>query len=365
MVRSLAASLLFVAATAAAQELSYGPVEPGPRDHSFAAAVAPHGVLLAWSEIDRATKLSAIRTALFDFDLKLAGPVHTLPAPTKNVHATTPAVATDGEGFFVAWIERNRYTETAQLVAGAPVDRNGRPAGESRIFGAAVASSPALVWDGLTYRLYGDETYFITPDGTPGRDFGSAPRRVPFTTPEANGWVDWTYQPRRPGFPCFVFCGGIPLNPAPPSYTLEWVVVTPDWIRTGSHRELDYEAFAPAVAARDNDLVIAWSTPKGLSAIRVEDGVETAHFVLNDDRAKEITPSIAESLLVFHKDADVFGTVIRGIRFGPVFPISRSHEWDWLPRAYLAGENRYLVTWVREGEGPDVYLTGRFVTIEE
>jgi hypothetical protein len=108
MIMRWLAALLFAAATAGAQlvderELTYGPFEPGPRDRSFTVAAAPHGMLLAWSELDPETKLASIRTGLLDFDAQLTGPIHTIPTAVPSLHATTPAVATNGTSFFVAW----------------------------------------------------------------------------------------------------------------------------------------------------------------------------------------------------------------------------------------------------------------------
>lgn len=360
--RSVAAHLLLLvlATGAAAQTITYGPFEPGARDRSFAVGVAPHGLLFTWSEIDRGSHLALIHTALYDFDGNLAGPIHTLPAITRNAHAASPVIATDGTGFFIGWIERNRYSDVPVQVAGALVDGEGQLIGESHSYGQpmAGASSLNLIWDGLTYRLYGGETYYIAPDGNAVRR-GFIEQRVPFATPDANGWIEWRSEPRRTSCPFFL-CGGFPAV-TPAAYTLDWAIVTRDWIRTGTHRETNYEAVAPVVVAHDDDLLVVWGSPIGLRALRIEDGEEKNTFGLTEE--KNVLPFISESLVVFEREFSIYGTVITGDQFGPVFPISDGEEFDTTPRAYLVGENRYLVTFAREGDGRDISLVARFVTV--
>jgi hypothetical protein len=98
-------------------------------------------------------------------------------------------------------------------------------------------------------------------------------------------------------------------------------------------------------------------------ALRVIDG--EARDLVSHEHALGIVPSvaIAESLVVFSHGGDVYGITGTGETFGTPFPISTGEEWDSGARVYLAGANRYLVTYVREAGGPDIRLVRRFVTL--
>ncbi len=329
----------------AAQQI-YGPFEPGPRDRAPAVAAAPHGLLMAWSEIEPGARVASIHTALFDHDARRIGPVHKLASTRANVHATTPAIATDGEKFFVAWLERDRHGLTAREVAGVLTDGTGMPLRGTESFGAAVAGAPSLVWFGLEYRLFGEKNFSISPAGDVKIvNFGVTPQRVPFATPDANGWIDWSTEP--PGRPCISFCGGI--LPTPAASIIEFAVVTPDWIRSGRIRETGFHlGAAPVVEAAENDLLVVWGTPQGLKAQRIDDGETARTFTLADPRARDAALSMAGSLVVFDSGFDIYGTNVTGDAFGPIFPISTGEEFDQHPRVRRVGEHRYLVTWLRD-----------------
>lgn len=320
------------AQTVDSNELTYGPFAPGPRDASFSVAVAPHGMLLAWSEADPDTGLASIHTGLLNHEAQLIGSIHTIAPANANRSATTPVVATNGESFFVAWVERDAYTYAPHGVAGVLTDASGRPVEASRGMGPPPRpnAAPALVWDGIGYRVH------------------DATRRVPFATPEANGWVDWSDD-----------CVWCRFHSA--RYQLDWTVITPEWIRTGSTFDFDYASPAPAVTATGNDLLIVWSTNSGLKAFRVIDGRADDAFFLHSRDAAGSAPSMAGSLVVFAQGGDVFGSIVTGDTFGAPFPISTGPELDKLPRVYAVGDNRYLVTYIRETHPSAVSLVGRFV----
>lgn len=361
--RVIAALALFVCTAAGAQtaEVVYGPFEPGPRDRA-AVAVAAHGMLVAWSEIDPGRRVATIHTALHDFDARRIGPIHTIPSTRANVHASTPAIATDGSRFFVAWLERDRYAPAPQDVAGALVDGTGMPLRGSESFGAALAGTPSLIWNGLVYRLFGAGNHDVSTVGDVRIvSFGVTPQRVPFANPDANGWIDWSNERVRPTQPpCFSFCGGG--LPPRPEYGLDYAMLTGDWIRTGRLRYNGSFGSAPVVAMNGNDLVILWSNPQGLQAQRIDDGDAGATFNLIDMRIADAVLSMAGSLIVFEYQYDIYGVLLTGGAFGPIFPISNgADDFDTLPLVTAAGPDRYLVTFLREGGNRNAQLVHRFI----
>lgn len=355
------ALLLLLAAPLGAQvvdenELTYGPLEGGPRDPSFSITVANHGLLLAWSEVDPETRLSSIRVGILDFNAQLVGEIRTIPARIDNVHGTTPVVASDGTNFLLVWLERQQYNYIARRVAGVFLDATGAPSSEVRLFGAATNSPPSLVFDGFVYRLYNNASYIIAPDGSTQIDRHSAARRVPFATGDAYGWVTWTNAAEQTI--CWFRC----TSGGPLAYRLEWDIATRDWIRSGRHSESGYSSVGPAAIAERDDLLIIWVSVNGLTALPVEDGVAGKPFRLNHSVAK-VSPSAAGPLVVFEqKNADIYGSIIDGDEFGEPFPISTGPDRDSLPRVYRIGD-RYLVTYLREHYPRSVSLVGRFVTI--
>jgi hypothetical protein len=365
--RVIAAALaLFVCTTAGAQtvdpsELIYGPFEPGPRDRA-AVAVAAHGMLVAWSEIDPGSRVATIHTALHDFDARRIGPVHSLPSTRANVHAYTPAIATDGSRFFVAWLERDRHATTPRDVAGALVDGSGMPLRGSEGFGAAVAGARSLIWNGLDYRLFGTGNHAVSTAGDMRIvSFGVTPQRVAFANPDANGWIDWSNERVRPlQPPCISFCGGG--FPPRPEYVLDYAILTGEWIRSGRLRYTGSFGSAPVVAMNGNDVLMLWTNPQGLQAQRIDDGEAGTTFNLMDKRIADAVLSMAGLLIVFEYQYDIYGVLLNGGAFGPIFPISNgADDFDTLPLVTAAGPERYLVTFLREAESRNVELVHRFI----
>lgn len=361
--RLLAALALAVTTTLAAQtvettEQTYGPFTPGP-ENAMALAAAPQGLLLVWSEIDPGTGLARIHTGLLGFDGRLIGEIHVLPALRPDLHAVGPEVTTDYDRFFVAWRERIADDKRGARVAGMILDRSGAPSGELYDFGGAVEGAPAVLWDGLTFHVYGSETYKIKPDGTVTRARGQAPRRVPFATPDMNGFVDWRSieGDRR----CIYIWSCSPVD----AYALTWTTFTHTTSRYGSMWLRGYTSAAPAVVAEGKDLLIVWSTNRGLAGLRFHDGNRLGDpFTMKNDLAEKTAPAMAGSLVVFARDGNVYGTVVDDKSFGPPFPISADGEWDTLPRVHLVGKDLYFVTYVREHAPGSISLAGRFVNLQ-
>lgn len=347
---------LIAALTLLAAQQVYGPFQHGPREFAPVVAAAPHGMLLAWSEIEPGARTASIHVALLNHDAERIGPVHRLAPTTKNVHATAPVIATNHDTFFVAWLERDRFSLAARDAAGVLLDGNGAPLRGTESFGPIVAGTPSVVWTGVDYRVYGAASWSVSPQGHANiMHFGVASQRVPFATPDANGWVDWSNDGPTPR-PCITLCGGILTSP--PSYNLDFAVISRDWIRSGRIRETGFNGQPPAVVPDGDDLLIVWSTPRGLKAQRVDDGeVRQQPFTHPDRRTFDASLSAAGSLVVFDSDSDVFGTVVGRDGFGPVFPIAAGDDFHAQARVTRVGEHRYLVTWIRNGS----HIAAQFV----
>lgn len=340
-------------------QFSYGPFTPGPRDHSFAVGVAPQGMLVAWSETPAGGGFSVIHAGLIDFEGQWISPVRTLTPLAPDNHVTTPVIATDGERFFVAWLERDRYSWLPAKVAGALVDTNGEQIGATYTLGRANDGVPSVVWDGLQFKVYSETSYVITPLGAATKTIsGPVAHRVPFANPDAHGWVDW-FEGRQfqCGFGCF---GNVPSRL---TYTVEWAIVSTKWIRSGSFTELGYHAGRPAVLANAEDLLVIWRSERQLVALPIVDSHALRLF--RKGFAHDISlPVAAEKLIVVESGGDLWGVpVVDGPKFGDVFRITESEEWETQPRVYLVGPNRYFVTWVLDRSPAAVRLGGQFVTI--
>lgn len=355
---ALALTTSLAAQTVETTEQTYGPFTPGP-ENAMALAAAPQGLLLVWSEIAPGTDLARIHTGLLGFDGRLNGEIHVLPATRSDLHAVAPAVTTDYDRFFIAWRERSAADNRGARVSGMILDRSGAPTGELYDFGAAVDGAPAVLWDGLTFRVYGNETYKIKPDdGTVTRSRGQAPRRVPFATPDMNGFVDWRSIEGDRRCVYAWTCSPVDL------YSLSWSILTHTTSRFGGQWFSGYTSAAPAVVAEGKDLLIVWSTSRGLAGLRFHDGRKLGDpFTLKNVLAERTAPAMAGPLVVFAKDGNVYGSLVGEKSFGQPFPISADGEWDTLPRVYHVGTDRFLVTYVREHAPGSVSLVGRFVTV--
>lgn len=331
----LLAAVRLTAQVVDTDELTYGPFTPGPRDNPMTLAVAPQGMLLVWSEIDPGRTQSLIRTGLLGFDGKLVGSIHTIPALHPDQNATAPAVTTNGDGFFIAWLERTPYNFAPRAIAGVLTDATGAPIETPRSLDKSPEAPPSVIWDGLDYKAFDDG-------------------RVLFANPQANGWVEW----RTRGF----WTGPAILTKV---YVIDWHLLTYDWIRRGHVEFSGYAGTTPAVLAEGNDLLIVWTTGDGLAAQRVIDGNEGPAFEIQHPVTSRVSPAIAGSLVVFTDGGDIYGSIVTGDAFGPPFPISTGTDWDTLPRVFQVGPARYLVTYVREHGIASTTLAGRFVTVPQ
>lgn len=342
-----AATLLLVV------QFAYGPFHPAPGDQTFNVAVTETRMLMTWSEVPKRSKHSAIHVALLDGDAQFVSAPYRIEPIDANADATGPVIATDGEDFFVAWTE-------GEHTAGVIVDETGLPSTMPRRYGAAVAGGPSVVWDGAAYRLFGDASYAIAPDGTAEKIHpADTPQRIAFANGKALGWVDWNLISGRG-----VHCG---MNPSMCIYAqtyfyrLNWAIVTPEWITTGERQETFYPSDKPAVAANGEDLLIVWRAMPGLRAMRIDDGVAQPYVDFPNRRIYGL-PSAAGSLVVYEQDGDVFGVRVFHDGFGTPFLIAKTESAHGAPRVFAAGPDRFLV--VYQGKRDYAFhLFGQFVTI--
>jgi hypothetical protein len=337
-------------------QFAYGPFQPAPGDQSFNVAVIENRMLLAWSEVPKRTKHSAIHVALLDSEAQFVSAPYRIERVDPDANATGPVIATDGERFFVAWTEGDH-------VAGVIIDETGVPATMPRRYGLAVPGGPSVIWDGAAFRLFGDASYAVFSDGTSEKlHLAPTPQRIAFANGKALGWVDWNLITSRG----VVHCG---MNPSmcifgtTYFYRLDWAIVTPEWITTGERQDSMYPGDKPAVAADGEDVLIVWPAIGGLRSLRIEDGVPQPHVDFLNRRIYGL-PSAAGSLVVYEQDGDVYGVRAFKDQFGTPFLIAKTGSAHGGPRVYAASLNRYLV--VYQGKRDFGYhLFGRLVTLAQ
>jgi hypothetical protein len=270
-------------------EQSYGPYTRPAHGGDAVVAPAHGGALLAWSEASR------IRFALLDSHAQLISEIHELPASTSRAADTAPAVAFDGETFFIAWNERiGESDQTWGILA----DSAGTPIGTPRPYGwsGLFLLDPALhlVWDGTSYRMWnGRDAFVISRDGTAVSTVAS---RMPQSVTAANGrlattdgvttaWclhggcapfiVTWTIAGIEKGFEPISVTGSrspVTITPAGDAFALAWLYTDLIAYMTTHGPPHYYLArpdieFAPGFACDEEDCVLAYSQSNDVHAL--------------------------------------------------------------------------------------------------
>lgn len=351
------------AANAAAQwvspvEQTYGPYGRAAGDSGPALAGARGGVLLAWSEIDPITRVSSIRTGVLDSDGRLTTELTTLPTFTAGASATNVHVATDGETYFVCWLEK----EISWHVVGILVDAQGRPASALMSFGhlQTQESSVLLVWTGDSYFLWaGGELSSIRREGTFATASGVLAPDAAYASRNTLVGIDWSSTDThigcnfgRPG------CAQIPAI-----FKLQWTIVHPDRTDQKS-REFNHYSTGVVVDGDEREMAVAWDTADSLSGARIVDGALKPGFRVNGGKA--VPDSIAFDgerwLITFEKGGNVFGAFIeRGTREATPFAIASSLRHESRSHAYVIAPGRFLVSYTSDEDG-DLRFAGRVVT---
>ena len=310
-------------------------------------------MLLAWSEIAAGSDLARIHIGLLDNDARLISAITALDAAGSGRHATDPVVATNGDGFFAAWIEREAIGYEPRFVAGVRLDASGLPVGRVTRYGAAAHTPPLLLWDGGAYRLWaGPFVHQIAPEGSSSSSTSTATPQFGFASDDGLALVYWQNVP-----PCvFYRCG---INP---SFELKWTLMTGKRSQSGHIWEYGYESDPPAVAGDAGEFLIVWRYPMGLRAMRVTAGRGGGTFDRRFDNGAAATPVMAfdgaEYLLVFRQRRDLFGILLGDEdEIGEPFPITFSSVEESDVRVFAVARGRFLVAYTTG----DDRLAGRFV----
>lgn len=259
-------------------EQTYGPYAV-PKGGTVEHEVVPNaqGALLVWSE--ELNRQAVIRFGLLDRNGRLVSELNTITAPL-GADSLSPAVATDGSSFLLAWIELTYGPgyETPRLLA-LRIDETGRPIGVPRELLRQSAAMPhekvtRVSWTGSAFEVWGplnshfrihsdDQVEDLSPGGIPYARIGNEFLRA--------GWTPVTWYP-----PC-----GTPLCNPETMWVLGW---------TSGTFQGQYQPAAPmgplSAAGGGSVQLIAWLTEGGLALVRIE-----------DDRviSEELIPSTATS----------------------------------------------------------------------
>ncbi|HEX2833601.1 MAG TPA: hypothetical protein VHW00_11330 [Thermoanaerobaculia bacterium] len=379
--RVAALVLLLATVTARAQWVSpteqvYGPYTPSALGSQPALAASGHGVLLAWSEIDPADKLTYIHTGLLDFNARLITPITKLPQFAAKGIAWAPNVATDGEGFFVAWNE----PVGAPLFAAIALDRNAMPLGAARFVGKAnsTTAKPIAGWNGSAY-FSGIDSFPVTFDrtGTPGSVLPFVPAGFRYSASGALfGATSLSNRAERRctwgfGWRCVDF---------PAQLQVKWT------LQHGASTLVDsftapYYAQSVLAAGDEHDTALLWrgetNPADTIRGVRLVDGsfnigsfnigsFDTTFVVSTSPFAVPVPEAVAFDgerwLLVMTSNGDVSGAFIdrEGATF-TTFPITTGARIESRAQVLALAPGRFLVAYDSDLPG-DHRIAGRIVT---
>lgn len=338
-------------------EQSYGPYL-APKTGAEPALVASRGgVLLAWSELDPLTKQAQIRTGVLDFDGRLTSGITTLETWQAGADATSPAVATDGGSFAIAWLETQRHTH----IAAVPLSADGIPVAEPRTFGGTFpgTATPPLVWNGAAYVVDG---HAFDPTGEPVM-VPPAPKDLRYASGKTLVGMSWTSTPRT--YRCGIGIGH-GCNWFDAEFTVAWDLVP----GTSGSQRYRYESQTRPVTSGDGDeMAIVWRSPTALTGIRVVDGVYDSRFTILEDPAAPEPDDIAFDgerwLVAFTRDGDVWGAFVdRTLRHSVPFPIATGPRAESNARVTALAPGRFLVSYASDLGADDHRFAGRIVLNE-
>lgn len=367
-------ALLLATVAAHAQWVSpveqvYGPYTPSALGSQPALAASRNGVLLAWSEVDPVDKLTYIHTGLLDFNARLITPIRRLPQFASKGIAWSPNVATDGEGFFVAWNE----PVGTPLFAGIALDRNAASIGAPQLVGSAnsTTTKPLAGWNGTAY-FSGADSFPVTFDraGTPGAVLPFVPAGFRYsasgalfgltsTSNRAERRCSWGF-----GWRCIDY---------PAQLQVKWTLRRDSGTRTDSFTATHYAPFV-LTAGNERDTALVWrgetNPADTIRGIRLVNGTFESTFVLSTSPYVVPVPeAIAFDgerwLLVMTVNGDVSGAFIdRGGAAFPTFPITTGARVESRAQVLALGGGRFLVTYDSDLPG-DHRIAGRIVMTGE
>jgi hypothetical protein len=337
-------------------EQTYGPyLRPGRGDLQ-AMVVADERALLAWSEVDRQTGRAAIHTALLDARGGLVGGMNVFPAGKASADALGPAVAPNGDGFLVTWIELDHR----QQLRGVALDANGTQIGAPRAYTVdapilEAVTMPTVAWDGSAYRVWGPlNALKITATGEVDTIGGPAATRPSAVAPDhAFAFVTTNYYGFAPGCwfsSCFQS-----------KYLISWNARG----TSGSHWAGNDTVSKLGVTPAGNQFAMAWGVPLGVSFLLTDGKYGSIWAEPNLDVAPGIACDATDCVVAYGtRSGDVQGVT---------FPIARPHETtlftvaaserqERAPQVHAMRDGQFLVTYQTD-QFQDAKLSGRIVTL--
>lgn len=326
---------------------SYGPYQRPAEGYEPAMASSRNAILLAWSEVNQATRTSHIRFGLLDFQGRLISPITTLPTSGR---AEWPAVATDGTNFRLVYFEYKTEPRIERRYAmGVDIDAAGVVTNgvyELRAYDRAPANSfPVVYWNGSSFtfadRLI-DEAATVIDEHLTG--------------------AVWTTKMAFAG--CFLF-------------QCHWTeVVELNWWAlhgvNGSYRpsQSQTDIGALAMAGRGNYATVAWSSKRGVQYVELTNGALSALPVLvpasvYTDQRPAVGCDDTHCLLAYAtKVGDIYGLLYRRNHpdVAPV-PIELGSQFA-RPHVQVLQNGRFLVSYVSAADAPETRFAGRIVTTE-
>jgi len=366
-----AIALLLFATAANAQwvspvEQSYGPYLAPSIGAEPAIVASNHGVLLAWSELDPITKISAIRTGVLDFNGRLVSPITKLPTYLAAADALGPVVATDGETFAVAW------QESSTRGAAIALDANGATTAQPLLFGRAdvrLRGTPPLIWNGEAYQIHG---LAFDHNSVPVFPETNLPASLRYAAGGAFVGMTWVSNPRT------YRCGwgiGHGCNWFDAEFIITWEIVRGKQHAQRS-KQMDYYATDPIVAGDDDELAIVWRAPDTFTGIRVDGEFNNSSFTflkftlresLDITRPEGIAFDGERWLVVFTRNDDIWGAFIDRNRTShdfESFPIATGGRKESNARVTTLAPGRFLVSYSSDIGADDHRFAGRVVLAE-
>lgn len=358
------ALLLLVAAVGPGEE-TYGPYIRPTRGETHAMAVAHNRVLLAWSEIDPVTNRARIRIALLDSRGRRVGSITAFPATRATADAVAPSVATDGERFFVAWLEYDRVQQTMGVV----VDASGAPIGTPRPYGpeqviSVQPSLPYVVWDGTSYQLWGSlsqlwgsvSAHILTPDGEirPGERPVGRPSAV--GSAHTFGYVGTKVTPIYTG--CWLFrCQKIGER-----YDVVWAAGA----ESGTHDAGSLPISPVSMTPAGERFAVAWTGHLSVSFLLTGGTFHSIWAQPDMSVAPGIACDATDCVLAYGTasgDVQAVTFPIDQPHQTSMFTVAASERQEGAPQVHAIRDGRFLVTY-RSDQGT-ARLAGRVVTLGE
>ncbi|HVG23824.1 MAG TPA: hypothetical protein VND45_06700 [Thermoanaerobaculia bacterium] len=345
---------LFLLIALGSFEQTYGPFARPQSGAGHAIAAARSGALLVWNEND-ATGRARVHVGLIDANGTLISPVSVLPALVASRDARMPAVATDGESFFVAWEEVFNDEQTVGIAVGA----DGIPIGEPRALGAPtytfdnVYEPTRVTWLGDSYAVRGDSNRPVRVDAAGNvLETFSGPVTMAVGADGSRAYAELRVISTPTGnFP------GIP------GFRTEYTIVWSAGAKVGSQFFGQQPVSAPVVAAAGNDFVMMWTAAGMVHYQLASTGLRYTHNAGVDASARpQLVCSATRCIAAYGTRAND----VQGFTFDPANPFERapfvaasSGRAESEPQVVMFSDSRGLISYRSAGNGET--LAGRTI----